>query len=73
MKKFIESIKNYFIAPKTGNTTVAESIINTKPEAAKKKPKANEKSSETVPTITLDTITITADRIVKSDKAVTKK
>jgi hypothetical protein len=72
MKTFIESIKNYFISPKTGDTPVAESVINTKTEATKKKAKAAA-NTEVVPTFTLDTVTITADRIAKSDKPVTKK
>jgi hypothetical protein len=72
MKTFIESIKNYFISPKTGDTPVAESVINTKTEATKKKPKAAA-NTEVVPTFTLDTVTITADRIEKSDKPATKK
>jgi hypothetical protein len=72
MKTFIESIKNYFISPKTVDTTVAESIVNTKAEATKKKAKSAA-NTEVVPTFTLDTVTITADRIAKSDKPVTKR
>jgi hypothetical protein len=72
MKTFIESIKNYFISPKTVDTTVAESIVNTKAEASKKKAKVVA-NTEVVPTFTLDTVTITADRIAKSDKPATKK
>lgn len=68
MKKIIESIKNYFISPKTGNTSVVESAISTKTDTTKKKTKANEKSSEIIPTITLDTITITADKLNNTKK-----
>lgn len=66
MKNFLENIKTFFGVSKTVESAKNETIVEVKPQVTEKKSTVKEsktkKKTEEIPTITLDTVTITASK-----------
>jgi hypothetical protein len=68
MKNFFEKLKNFFGGTEISEPSKNETIVEVKPQVTEKKTsakpsKSKKKTTEEVPTITLDTVTITASKI----------
>jgi hypothetical protein len=68
MKNLFENLKNFFVGTEKNEATKNETIVEVKPVVNEKKPtskpsKSKKKTTEEIPTITLDTVTITASKI----------
>jgi hypothetical protein len=67
MKNLLENIKTFFGVGKNVESAKNETIVDVKPQVTEKKSsvkqsKPKKKSTEEIPTITLDTVTITASK-----------
>jgi hypothetical protein len=68
MKNLFEKLKNFFGGTEKNEPTKNETIVEVKPVVTEKKPsskpsKVKKKTTEEIPTITLDTVTITSSKI----------
>lgn len=62
MKNFFENVKHFFGIEKNIEEPKNEEIAVVKTKVSEKQPKSKKKVSGELPTITLDTVTITAKR-----------